>query len=390
MPDLRHKFLAHKLMEGFGFSDEDAAKEAEINACLESDDNAATVDAFFTLAGPPKLLFYYQIPEAVNDEGDMVPTSGAPVLFMTVGDTERQAGTAVYFIRTATKADVKDSTVEQDVVTGALHGAPLDVGPILRERLFARDASVILTGATLSHEGSFERITSSIGLDDTGELSLGSPFDYRQAALIAVPEDIAEPGGTGYAQDTAAAIGAVAMGVRGRTLALFTSNSALENARRALAESLSSLGIKVIGQGHDGSPQRIMQALAAETDIVALGVSSLWEGADLQGAGLDALVMARLPFPVPSDPVFSARSELFEDGFGEYAVPEAVLRFRQGFGRLIRSKTDRGIFVILDRRILTKGYGRSFQKALPKATVRRTLISELESLARNWKNGEEV
>ena len=271
-----------------------------------------------------------------------------------------------------------------------VHGAPLDVGPILRERLFARDASVILTGATLSHEGSFERITSSIGLDDTGELSLGSPFDYRQAALIAVPEDIAEPGGTGYAQDTAAAIGAVAMGVRGRTLALFTSNSALENARRALAESLSSLGIKVIGQGHDGSPQRIMQALAAETDIVALGVSSLWEGADLQGAGLDALVMARLPFPVPSDPVFSARSELFEDGFGEYAVPEAVLRFRQGFGRLIRSKTDRGIFVILDRRILTKGYGRSFQKALPKATVRRTLISELESLARNWKNGEEV
>ena len=271
-----------------------------------------------------------------------------------------------------------------------VHGAPLDVSPILRERLFARDATVILTGATLSHEGSFERITSSIGLDDAGELSLGSPFDYRQAALIAVPEDIAEPGGTGYAQGTAEAIGAVAKGVRGRTLALFTSNSALENARRALAESLAPLGIKVIGQGHDGSPHRIMQALAAETDIVALGVSSLWEGADLQGAGLDALIMARLPFPVPSDPVFSARSELFEDGFGEYAVPEAVLRFRQGFGRLIRSKTDRGIFVILDRRILTKNYGRSFQRALPKATVRRTVISELEALARDWKEGEEV
>lgn len=271
-----------------------------------------------------------------------------------------------------------------------VNGAPLDVSPLLRERLFNRDASVILTGATLSHVGGFERITKAVGLDDGDELSLGSPFDYRQAALIAVPEDIPEPGGTGYAQATTEAIEQVAKGVRGRTLVLFTSNSALENARRLLVESLSSLGIKVIGQGHDGPPHRIMQTLAGETDVVALGTSSLWEGADLQGARLDALLMARLPFPVPSDPVFSARSELFEDGFGEYAVPEAVLRFRQGFGRLIRSKTDRGIFVILDRRILTKSYGRSFQRALPKSTVRRTVIADLEQMARDWKQGTEV
>ncbi len=270
-----------------------------------------------------------------------------------------------------------------------VNGAPLDVSPILRDQLFERDVTTVLTGATLSHGGSFERITSSIGLDDAGELALGSPFDYRQAALIAVPEDISEPGGTGYAQGVAAALEAVAKGVRGRTLALFTSNSALENARKAIVGPLAQLGIKVIGQGHDGPPHRIMRTLAAEDDIVALGVSSLWEGADLQGASLDALVMARLPFPVPSDPVFSARSELFEDGFGEYAVPEAVLRFRQGFGRLIRAKTDRGMFVILDRRILSKGYGRSFQRALPKSTVRRTVIEELEDLGRKWKAAED-
>lgn len=271
-----------------------------------------------------------------------------------------------------------------------IHGAPLDVGPMLRDRLFDREATVVLTGATLSHEKSFERITSEIGLDDAGELSLGSPFDYRQAALIAVPEDIPEPGGTGYAQAVAASIESIAKGVRGRTLALFTSNSALETARKALVETLSPLGIKVIGQGHDGPPHRIMRTLAEQDDVVALGTSSLWEGADLQGASLDALVMARLPFPVPSDPVFSARNELFADGFGEYAVPEAVLRFRQGFGRLIRSKTDRGVFVILDRRILSKGYGRSFQRALPKSTVRRTVMEELESLGRAWKAGEQV
>jgi ATP-dependent DNA helicase DinG len=271
-----------------------------------------------------------------------------------------------------------------------VNGAPLDVSPMLRERLFGRDATVILTGATLSYGGSFERIMSSVGMDDAGEVSLGSPFDYRQAALVAVPEDLPEPGSSGYAQGTADAIAAVAKGTRGRTLALFTSNSALENARRVLAETLAPHGIKVIGQGHDGSPHRIMQTLAAETDVVALGTSSLWEGADLQGARLDALVMARLPFPVPSDPVFSARNELFEDGFSEYAVPEAVLRFRQGFGRLIRSKTDRGIFVILDRRVLTKSYGRSFQRSLPKSTVRRTLMEDLEGLARKWKQKEEV
>jgi DNA polymerase-3 subunit epsilon/ATP-dependent DNA helicase DinG len=270
-----------------------------------------------------------------------------------------------------------------------VNGAPLDVGPLLREKLFDRENCVVLTGATLSHEGSFQRMRSAIGLDEANELKLGSPFDYREAALIAIPEDISEPGGHGYAQDTVSAISSIARGVRGRTLVLFTSNSALENARRSLFESLAADGIKVIGQGHDGPPHRIMQTLASETDIVALGTSSLWEGADLPGASLDAVVMARLPFPVPSEPVFAARNELFEDGFNEYAVPEAVLRFRQGFGRLIRSKTDRGIFVALDRRILTKGYGRSFQRSLPKATVRRVLLEDLERTARDWKEGVE-
>ena len=274
--------------------------------------------------------------------------------------------------------------------TAEVHGAPLDVGPMLSERLFGRDATVVLTGATLSENGDFSRINRAIGLEGAGELALGSPFDYRNAALIAVPEDIPEPGATGYAQGVADAVASVARGARGRTLALFTSNSALEATRRSLVEALSPFGIKVIGQGHDGSPHRIMRTLADEDDVVALGTSSLWEGADLQGARLDALVMARLPFPVPSDPVFSARSELFEDGFNEYAVPEAVLRFRQGFGRLIRSKSDRGVFVILDRRILTKNYGRQFQRALPRSTVRRTMIEDLEGLSRMWKAGEEL
>ena len=121
---------------------------------------------------------------------------------------------------------------------------------------------------------------------------------------------------------------------------------------------------------------------------MALGTSSLWEGVDLEGASIKALVMTRLPFPVPTDPVVEARSELYEDGFGEYMVPEAVVRFRQGFGRLIRSGTDRGAFVILDRRIISRGYGTKFQRALPRCTVRRTSLSRLGEIVAAWnENG---
>jgi DNA polymerase-3 subunit epsilon/ATP-dependent DNA helicase DinG len=179
----------------------------------------------------------------------------------------------------------------------------------------------------------------------------------------------------------------IAKSSAGRVLALFTSISALDNARKAITPILAQQGIRVIAQGADGSPARIMRMLAEEGPTIALGTSSLWEGVDLQGASLDALVMARLPFPVPSDPIVAARSEQFEDGFNEYSIPEAVQRFRQGFGRLIRSRTDRGVFVILDNRIVTKNYGVKFQRALPPCTVRRVSTERLFPLLESWRNG---
>jgi len=118
-----------------------------------------------------------------------------------------------------------------------------------------------------------------------------------------------------------------------------------------------------------------------------LGTSSLWEGVDLEGASLDSLVMARLPFPVPSDPIVAARSERFEDGFNEFSIPEAVQKFRQGFGRLIRSKTDRGVFAILDSRIISKGYGVKFQRSIPRCAVKRVSADSLGSLIASWHNG---
>ena len=265
-----------------------------------------------------------------------------------------------------------------------LNGAPLDVGPILREKLFEHERSVVLTGATLGYEGNADRFRQMVGIDGGKDLFMGSPFDYKRAALVAVPEDMPEPGRQGYAATVADAIEDIATKLRDRVLVLFTSNSALESARRLLSPRLEAAGIRLISQGADGPPHRVMSELAVDKEAVALGTSSLWEGVDLEGASIKALVMTRLPFPVPTDPVVEARSELYEDGFGEYMVPEAVVRFRQGFGRLIRSGTDRGAFVILDRRVISRGYGRKFQRALPQCTVKRTSVSRVGELVAAW------
>ena len=268
-----------------------------------------------------------------------------------------------------------------------INGAPLDVSTKLNQALFEGDRSVILTGATIAYEKSFERYRNAIGLNSGHDLVLGSPYDYKKNTLIAVPEDLPAPGDPGFANATADALVDIAKSSAGRVLVLFTSISALDNARKAISPILAQEGIRVIAQGADGSPARIMRMLAEDGPTIALGTSSLWEGVDLQGASLDALVMARLPFPVPSDPIVAARSEQFEDGFGEYSIPEAVQRFRQGFGRLIRSRTDRGVFVILDNRIVTKNYGVKFQRSLPRCTVRRVSTERLFPLLESWRDG---
>ncbi len=271
-----------------------------------------------------------------------------------------------------------------------INGAPLDVSAKLNEALFSSDRTVILTGATVAYEKSFERYRASIGMEGGSDLVLGSPFDYKKNALIVVPEDMPEPGAAGFANATAGVLIDIAKASTagaGRVLALFTSISALDNARKSITPELGQLGIRVIAQGADGSPARIMRMLADEGPTIALGTNSLWEGVDLQGASLDALVMARLPFPVPTDPIVAARSEQFDDGFLDYSIPEAVQRFRQGFGRLIRSRTDRGVFIILDNRIVTKNYGVKFQRALPKCTVRRVSSERLFPLLESWRNG---
>jgi len=325
------------------------------------------------------------------EQASATKDSSAEGLVLDAYSVKDSVETAVSSLREAIPEPQNDSVYWLRAQSGNrgtnINGAPLDVSVKLNEALFSSDKTVILTGATVAYEKNFERFRNSVGLETGTDLVLGSPYDYKKNTLIAVPEDMPAPGDPGFANATADVLVDIAKSSAGRVLALFTSISALDNARKAITPILSQEGIRVIAQGADGSPARIMRMLAEEGPTIALGTSSLWEGVDLQGASLDALVMARLPFPVPSDPIVAARSEQFEDGFNEYSIPEAVQRFRQGFGRLIRSRTDRGAFVILDNRIVTKSYGVKFQRSLPRCIVRRVSKERLFPLLESWRNG---
>ena len=271
-----------------------------------------------------------------------------------------------------------------------INGAPIEVGDMLKESLFDTERCVILTGATLSDEDSFNRLRNDLGLEESRDHIFGSPFDYKEASLVVIPDDIADPGGHGYAQDVVSAVAAIALRAQARILVLFTSHSALEAARRSLVKMLTPHDVRVVGQGYDGPPHRIMETLHRNSHVVALGTSSLWEGVDMSGVNLDVLIITRLPFPVPTEPIFSARAERFKDGFSEFYIPEATLKFRQGFGRLIRNKNDRGVCVILDRRIISKGYGRKFQRALPNVDIVKTSVSSLNDVISDWETEHKV
>jgi DNA polymerase-3 subunit epsilon/ATP-dependent DNA helicase DinG len=265
-----------------------------------------------------------------------------------------------------------------------LWAAPLSVGKLLRERLFQKRRSVVLTSATLSTQGDFSYLRGQVGLEEASELVLGSPFNYRQAVLLCIPQDMPEPSSPSYPAALAEVLAEVAREARGHTLALFTSHAALRGAYNALRPALEAEGLQVLGQGLDGPPHQLLEEFARHPETLLLGTASFWEGVDISGGGLKVLVLARLPFHVPTDPLFAARAELFENSFAQFAVPQAVLRFRQGFGRLIRSRSDRGAVVVLDRRLLSRPYGRAFLQSIPPCTMREVDLRGVAAEVGGW------
>ena len=249
----------------------------------------------------------------------------------------------------------------------SLHSAPLHVAEQLDELVFSQTRSVIMTSATLSTEQTFDHIIERTGFKDARELLLGSPFDYPSAAVLCLPNDMPEPRSWAYQEALEAAIKDAAIAADGRTMALFTSYSALRSTASSIRDDLKTRGIEVLQQGADGPPAQVVRRFMQNPKAVLLGTASFWEGVDLPGDTLSVLIVARLPFTVPSEPVFQARSELYDNAFMQYAVPQAILRLRQGFGRLIRTKTDRGAVIILDRRVTASRYGSAFLRSLPPA-----------------------
>lgn len=262
--------------------------------------------------------------------------------------------------------------------------APLDVADHLAADLYAGRQSVVATSATLTAGASFDFSVRRLGLDEPETLQIASPFDYRRAVLVLLVDDLPEPGMPGYDIGLQDALLEAARGAGGRTLALFTAHSSLRQAAAALRDQLSAEDVLVLAQGADGSPTRLLRLLAARPRTLVLGTSAFWEGIDVPGDALSQIVIARLPFPVPTDPVYAGRAEQFDDPFGEYAVPQAVLRFRQGFGRLIRSAEDRGVFVVLDSRIVRRAYGEAFLDALPDCEVRRLRSDLVQDAVAEW------
>ena len=176
----------------------------------------------------------------------------------------------------------------------------------------------------------------------------------------------------------------LAAALNGRILGLFTSYTQLRETAQAITPRLALGNITVYDQSDGSSRQALLDGFKASQRAVLLGTRSFWEGIDIPGEALSALVIVRLPFAVPSEPVFAARSETYGNSFSEYALPDAILRFRQGFGRLIRTATDRGIVTIFDSRLVSKGYGTSFVSALPDCTVQYGSLSALPETAKQW------
>jgi ATP-dependent DNA helicase DinG len=275
----------------------------------------------------------------------------------------------------------------------SLYRAPIDVSSILRDSLFAKKETVVLTSATLSVDNKFDHIVYRLGLAasrDDGRLEtliVPSPFDYSKQALLCVPNDVPELAkmepreAATWLSDS---IYQLAKASGGRLLALFTSHAMLKATAELLREPLASKQLHLFAQGIDGSRTRILEAFRAHPNSVLLGAQSFWEGIDLPGDQLTTLVIVRLPFTPPTHPVTAARHERIESSgksaFYTSSLPEAVVRFRQGFGRLIRTVNDRGVVVVYDKRIVTSRYGSSFIKSL--SGVRPFVAKEREVLER--------
>jgi ATP-dependent DNA helicase DinG len=262
----------------------------------------------------------------------------------------------------------------------AIGASPIDVGPALRSRLFDRVSSVVCTSATLATGSSFHFAKARLGAPpESRELVVASPFDFAARAVLYLPDDLPEPSAPGFDESAAARIGELVRMTDGGAFVLCTSTRAM----KSIHARLPRMGLDLMIQG-EGPKHLMLERFRASGRAVLVATMSFWEGVDVPGWALRLVVLDKIPFAPPGDPVVAARCNRLDQnggsGFAEYSVPTAAMALKQGFGRLIRTQRDAGIVALLDRRVSRRGYGRALLAALPPARRVRTM----PELAASW------
>lgn len=353
-----------------------------------SDVEIAWEDAQGTLS--PLLETLAQLAHALIDFVDRLPEEGLDVYNQLSNIYRRLSEFNEHLSALVFKPDPERiywAEIRSDGRRISLHAAPLHIGPLMQRYIWNEKTSVILTSATLTAAGEFEYLRGRLYAEDADELALGSPFDYESSTLLYIADDIPEPNERhAYQRALEQALIRLCRATGGRALVLFTSYAQLKLTSQAIAAALAEDQILIYEQGEGASPHSLLESFRGADKAVLLGTRAFWEGVDVPGEALSVLVIARLPFDVPTEPVVAARAETFMDPFNQYNLPEAILRFRQGFGRLIRTQSDRGIVVMLDRRVITRRYGHVFIDSLPGCSLEIGPAANLPRAAVRWLN----
>ncbi|UJF36154.1 ATP-dependent DNA helicase DinG [Paenibacillus hexagrammi] len=366
----------------------------EDNIHLSMNDILRTLDR--TLADMKEMQEVLEVQSLVTDLGgtlkELYEHRDALRFFMKMEDESY-----VYWMEAGTYAKSKSLQ---------LISVPTDVSHLLQEHFFENKDSIILTSATLSVNKSFQYAADQLGLQipeggNEGKLKtvqLPSPFNYREQALVCIPRDFPTiKGPSGDAVFTQALIDSlcqVALVTKGRMLVLFTSNRMLKQIHAGMKERLKPHGITVLGQGVDsGNRSKLTRMFQEDPSCVLLGTSSFWEGVDIPGDALSCLAIIRLPFQPPNHPLVEAKSENLkkrnENPFMKLSVPQAVIRFKQGFGRLVRRATDKGIVIIYDTRVIDTYYGKYFLYSLPGPKIEHMTTEQMLPRIKEWMGEEQ-